>query len=144
MSKKAMISKDELVAQQEVQTTETEMEQIVDEVIDDVEEEVFPGGPARAEVEQWKARFGEVYSSQFDDDVYIWRVMTRQEYKEILRIQKADAMYREERICERCVLWPRNYNHVMMTQGKAGIPTLLAEQIMDKSGFVPTGDPQKL
>jgi hypothetical protein len=112
----------------------------------DMDEEVFPGGPPRGLVEMWKAQFGEIYSSPFGDDVFIWRTMKRTEYKEVLRIQapKGDTMFREEKICEKCVLWPIGYSHMVMALGKAGVPTLLAEQIMDKSGFTIAVEPERL
>lgn len=110
----------------------------------DLQEELFPGGPTHETVERWKATFGDVYITEFDEDVFIWRTLSRTEYKEVLRIKNADAMYREERICEKCVLWPEGYNHIVMSNGKAGIPTLIAEQIMDRSGFLPNGEAKKL
>jgi|LFRM01.1.fsa_nt_gb hypothetical protein len=109
------------------------------------DEEIFPGGPTRKMVEEWKAHYGDIYSTTFDEEVFIWRTLNRTEYKEILKIRNADGMYREERICEKCVLWPIGYSHLQMASGKAGIPSLLAEQIMDKSGFVPLKEePEKL
>lgn len=109
-------------------------------------EEIFPGGPPRGLVEMWKQQYGEIYSSTFGDDVFIWRTLRRNEYKEVLRIQvkNGDTMFREESICQRCVLWPQGYNIAAMIAGKAGTPTLLAEQIMDKSGFIPTSEPERL
>lgn len=110
------------------------------------EEEIFPGGPPQGLVEMWKQQFGEVYSSSFGDETFIWRCLRRNEYKEVLRIQvkNGDTMFREESICQRCVLWPIGYSITAMISGKAGTPTLLAEQIMDKSGFVPTSEPERL
>jgi len=32
-------------------------------------------------------------------------------------------------------LWPEQYNFTSMSHGKAGTPSLLAEHIMNKSGF---------
>jgi hypothetical protein len=142
-------------AQEILEGAEPQRDQVVeaqDQIIDDyvpVEDgdiEIFPGGPTRKQVDTWKARYGEIYSSPFGDDVFIWRCMNRQEYKQVLQVQvpKGDTMYREEKICSICVLWPRGYNHAMMIGGKAGVPTLLAEQIMDKSGFTPTSEPERL
>lgn len=100
------------------------------------EELLFPGGPSLNKVEEWKSQFGgEVYLTEFEEEVFLWRPIKRKEYKEIAKIQNADSFYKEERIAERCVLYPENYNFMSMTAGKAGIPTLLAELIMEKSGF---------
>ncbi len=108
------------------------------------DDEIFPDGPTRNKVEEWKSRYGSVYMTDIEDEVFVWRTITRIEYKEILKAKQADALYREERMCEKCVLWPENYSFISMSQGKAGIPSLLAEHIMDKSGFNPVADAQKL
>jgi hypothetical protein len=100
------------------------------------EELLFPGGPALAQVEEWKSRFkDEVYLTEFEEEVFLWRPITRKEYKQVMKVQNADSFYKEERICEACILYPQGYNFMAMTAGKAGIPTLLAELIMEKSGF---------
>jgi hypothetical protein len=100
------------------------------------EELLFPGGPALAQVEEWKSRFKEeVYLTEFEEEIFLWRPISRKEYKQVMKVQNADSFYKEERICEACILYPQNYNFMAMTAGKAGIPTLLAELIMEKSGF---------
>ena len=100
------------------------------------EELLFPDGPSLEQVEKWKSQYGdEVYLTEFDVDVFLWRPITRREYKGIMKAQNADTYYKEERICEAVVLYPTGYNFMNMTNGKAGIPTLLSELIMEKSGF---------
>jgi hypothetical protein len=99
--------------------------------------------PTCEQVDMWRLKFGEVYATPMDDVYYVWRTLTRFEYKELLQI-KSDPMFREETICEYCVLWPEGYNSAVMKQGKAGIPSLLSEQILDKSGFLPNGEIKKL
>lgn len=123
---------------QEVEEFEVQAEEEVDpELIgENGEELLFPGGPSLNKVEEWKSQFnGEVYLTEFDEEVFLWRPIKRKEYKEIAKIPNADSFYKEERISERCVLYPEGYNFIAMTGGKAGIPTLLAELIMEKSGF---------
>jgi hypothetical protein len=100
------------------------------------EELLFPNGPSVSQVEEWKSRFGdEVYLTEFEEEIFLWRPISRKEYKGVMKIQNADSFYKEERICEAVVLYPANYNFMTMTSGKAGIPTLLAELVMEKSGF---------
>lgn len=101
----------------------------------DGDEVLFPEGPKMTKVEEWKSRFGAVYLTEFDEEVFLWRTLTRKEYKDVMKVQQADTYYKEERICDRCILWPEEYNFVKMTHGKAGVPSLISEQIMDKSGF---------
>lgn len=102
------------------------------------QQEVFPGGPTYNDVEKWKSMYNnEVYLTEFDDEnVFVWRPIKRKEYKDIAKLQNADNFYKEERICEKSILFPANYGFMNMSAGKAGIPTLLSELILEKSGFV--------
>ena len=102
------------------------------------EQEIFAGGPTYNDLEKWKSMYnGEVYLTEFDEeDVFVWRPIKRKEYKDIAKIQSADNFYKEERICEKSILFPAGYGFMNMSNGKAGIPTLLHELILEKSGFV--------
>jgi hypothetical protein len=101
----------------------------------DGNELLFPGGPTLAKIEEWKSLHGDVYFTEFDEDVYLWRSLRRKEYKDIMKINGADQYYKEERIVDKVMLYPENYNFISMTNGKAGVPTLLSELVMEKSGF---------
>jgi len=101
----------------------------------DGNELLFPGGPTLAKIEEWKSLHGDVYLTEFDEDVYLWRSLRRKEYKDIMKINGADQYYKEERIVDKVMLYPENYNFMSMTNGKAGVPTLLSELVMEKSGF---------
>jgi hypothetical protein len=102
---------------------------------DQGEEVLFENGPTLNKIEEWKSLYKDVYFTEFESDVFIWRCIIRNEYKEINSIQGADSFYKEERLCEKCILYPEGYNFINMKAGKAGIPTFLAEQILEKSGF---------
>lgn len=109
------------------------------------EEAIFEGGPTPSKVEEFKSLYGDIYMTEFEDDsVYIWRALNRKEFKDIMKAEGGDALFREERVCERCVIWPEQYDFMAMTVGKAGIPTILSEQIMDKSGFTAKSGPMAL
>lgn len=102
---------------------------------------IFEGGPTYDQVEDWKSRFdGEIYMSEFNGVVYIWRPIRRKEYRDIQRIEHSSTQdfeyYLEEQICNACVLWPEDYSSHKMTFGKAGIPTMLSQLIMERSGFL--------
>lgn len=112
---------------------ETEIDQ--DLIGPNGEELLFPGGPSLDKIEEWKSRFGDIYLTEFEEEVFIWRALTRKEYKEIMKVERADNFYKEERICDKVVIYPESYNFMQMAQGKAGIPTLIAELVMEKSGF---------
>lgn len=134
---KAAQVEEEIVMQEEEILEDVVTEEVEEEASFNSDEEfLFPDGPTLNQVEEWKSLYKEIYATEFDEDIFIWRTLSRKEYKDIFKIQQADAFYREERICEKCILWPESYNFIAMSGGKAGIPSLLAEQIMDKSGFV--------
>jgi hypothetical protein len=123
-------------APEAMESTEVYTEELPEYEGQDGEKVLFPGGPSLDQVEAWRSQYKDVYFTEFDDmEVFIWRPLIRKEYKDVMKIQNADNHYKEERICERVVLWPQNYGFMAMTQGKAGIPTLIAEQVLEKSGF---------
>jgi hypothetical protein len=127
---------------EEFQEEEVPVVNVSDEFDEDdvskAEQEIFPGGPTYNDLEKWKSMYaGEVYLTEFDEEnVFVWRPIKRKEYKDIAKIQNADSFYKEERICEKAVLFPANYGFMNMSNGKAGIPTLLHELVLEKSGFV--------
>lgn len=96
---------------------------------------LFPDGPTLAKIEEWKSLHGDIYLTEFDEDIFVWRSLRRKEYKEVMKINGADQYYKEERVVDKVMLYPENYNFISMSSGKAGIPTLLSELVMEKSGF---------
>lgn len=109
-----------------------------------MEEELWEGGPTQKWLDDMKATYGNVYATEFEEEIFIWRILTRFEYKDVLKLERATASYREERICEKCVLWPEGYNFETMNKGGAGVPSVLTEHIMEKSGFAASGEAKKL
>jgi len=106
---------------------------------------IFPGGPTRNKVEEWKQKYGEIFSIEFGDDTYIYRSINRMEYKNILNTEgNATRFWREERMTELAVLWPQDYDNNDIAEGKAGVPTVLSEWVMRSSGFEASSGPRKL
>ena len=106
---------------------------------------VIEGGPTRQEVEEWKDKHGNVYFLPFESEILIFRTLTRSEYREIIRNTDINMLDREELIADKCVLFPRNFSCVTYGEkGRAGVPSILSEMIMDKSGFVAQSAPIKL
>lgn len=97
--------------------------------------QVFMNGPLESEILAWKKQFGRVYSTELDGEIYIWRTINRFEYKEVMSVSNTNELMREEMICEVCVLFPYDYTYEKMTNDAGGIPSMLSEQIMQKSGF---------
>jgi hypothetical protein len=77
-----------------------------------------------------KEEWGSIFSATILDTQFIWRPLTRKEFKDIssMNIEDEDA---EELICHTCILEP-DYDFFMDT-GCAGIPSALAELIMNTS-----------
>ena len=134
------------MAKKQVETTEEEVMELdgVQEEVDafediDGEQEIVPGGPTYDMVEDWKSRFqGNVFLTEIEGKIYVWRPIRRIEYKGIMKNANADRYYNEERICDTCVLFPEQYRSAAMSNGLAGVPTMLSELILEKSGFNPT------
>ncbi len=105
---------------------------------------VVNGGPTRREVEGWKEKYEFVYFTPFDGSVFVWRAISRPEYREIVRDQTLTALDREELFTEKCVLYPYDFSLDKIKKSRAGIASLLSEMIMEKSGFVAQSSPIKL
>lgn len=113
------------------------------------DEPLFPGGPMVSEVNSWKKQFEvDGHAIMMSDDIggetFIWRTLSRTEYREIMNLPNTDPLQREEIICEICVLFPYNYKFDTMASRKAGIPAVLAEQILHESGFKKPSPPIRL
>jgi hypothetical protein len=132
---------------QEIITTENQEEEInrVEDLPD--EEEIWQDGPTAGMVKKWKEHFGEVYVTSISYDKHIaWRVLTRLEYKNIVKkmeqliqagqLSSAEAnMWNEEAIAEICILFPE-YERIEMNGVMAGVPSLIAQEVLEASGFV--------
>lgn len=97
--------------------------------------EGFEGSPLESEVLGWKKQFGRVYATELEGEIFVWRTINRFEYKEVMSIPNTNELSREEMICEVCVLFPYDYSYETMVNDAGGIPSMIAEQVMQKSGF---------
>lgn len=96
---------------------------------------VLMGGPSRETIEGWKEKHKDIYFLPYESEIYIIRTLLRPEYKEILRNNELNALDREEKFTEKCVLFPYNYTIESAKEGKAGVPSLITDIVMEKSGF---------
>ncbi|GIN55163.1 MULTISPECIES: hypothetical protein [Bacillus subtilis group] len=102
-------------------------------------------GPTRKEIEGWKNKYsGYIYFVPFEGDVFIFRALQRPEYREIVSNTTLTALDREEAFTEKCVIYPYDFSLEKIKKSRAGIASLLAEMIMEKSGFVAQTAPIKL
>lgn len=121
------------------QTTE------VEDLPDD--EEIWPGGPTAGTIKMWKQKHEEVYVTSISFDKHIvWRTLSRIEYKQLVKkmeqlvqsgqLSSAEAnMWNEESIAEICILYP-SFDRNALTKELAGLPSLIAQEVLEASGFV--------
>lgn len=96
-------------------------------------------GPRVYTIEGWKEQFGVLHVSSIfqEEDLYIWRVLKRQEYKQMSKTGVLNETSRaEEAIVRRCLLYPEP-NDSFIYNSPAGVISALKEQIMFRSGFIP-------
>jgi hypothetical protein len=113
----------------------------------DDEEHVWPDGPTAGQIKIWKKEYGEVYVTSISFDKHIaWRPLNRIEYKQLVKkmeqlvqsgqLGTAEAnLWNEEAIAELCILFPQ-YDGQSMTRDMAGLPSLIAQEVLEASGFV--------
>ena len=135
---------EEPVLQAEEPEVEVEPEE---EETPDPTQEIFDGGPTYAVVEEWKKIYGDVYITSFGPDRhYIWRTLNRSEYRDQIKrvevavasgqISQAEAnLNNEEQIAERCILFPVLTRQQIVID-MAGVASVIAQEIMEASGFV--------
>lgn len=133
----------EMVAQDDMEDEELNRE--VEDLPD--EEEIWPGGPTAGLIKVWKKEFGEVYVTSISYDKHIvWRTLSRIEYKQLVKkmeqlvqagqLSSAEAnMWNEEAIAEICILFP-DFDKQSLTKDMAGLPSLIAQEVLEASGFV--------
>lgn len=93
----------------------------------------------KMQVEEWYEQHGEIYFTEIEDAIFVYRGITQAEFKKAMKLYKDDHE-REEYVCRMCVLEPviDDYSLEMY----AGYPTILCGQILEESGF--TNDPTKI
>jgi len=117
----------------------------VEELADD--QVIFDNGPTAGQIKAWKKQYGEVYVTSISFDKHIiWRVLSRIEYKQLVKkmetlmqagqLSNAEAnMWNEEAISELCILFP-SYDKQALTGDMAGLPSLISQEVLEASGFV--------
>ncbi len=132
----------------EEETTVEEQAKEINSVEDLSDEElIWPEGPTAGMIKAWKQEYGDVYVTSITYDKHIaWRTLTRLEYKNLVRkmeqlmeagqLSSAEAnLWNEEAIAEICCLYPA-YDRQSITADLAGLPSLIAQEVLEASGFV--------
>ena len=91
---------------EDIEDTEEEIEDEENVILDeegDPERELFEGGPKISQINKWKEEYGEVFATSIDLEMFIWRPLTRKDYKELIT-NGGSLSDREERYCSKCIL----------------------------------------
>jgi len=122
-------------------TPEEEREQFISSLMEALNK--FSNAPSEDQISGWKTEHGEIFASGFsEDEVYIWRPLTREEHRDSLRklreteqstgVPVDEGVFKED-VTTTCLLWS---SHPSMLQKKAGTIEMLFEQIMSRSNFM--------
>ena len=111
----------------------------------DPEMPLWENGPLVKEALEWKSQHRLYLTSFTMEDHVMWRPMDRDEYRDHVRrvermaeegySQSEANLMNEERIAELCILFPP-YDAKQKREGLAGIPSVIAQSVMEASGFV--------
>lgn len=126
---------------------ETEIQE--EEEVQDPNAHVWPDGPTYGMLWQWKEQHGDesIFVTQVTDKVFVaWRTLTRFEYRRLVKnmeqavatgqMSQAEAnLNNEEQIVEICALWPK-FSRQQLAGQLAGLPSIIAQEIMEASAFV--------
>ena len=99
------------------------------------------------DVARWKAQYGSdsVFVTSLTPSYHVvWRTLARTEYRELVGalqdslargVSQAEAnLDNEERIAARCILFPP-VTVASLASELAGLPSLIAQEVMEASGF---------
>jgi hypothetical protein len=103
------------------------------------------GGPTQIQIDEWKAKFGDVYLIKFSDqEKYLYRPMRRFEYKQIVAMGQAEnKSFAEEKIALMCIIWP-TIDPTKISTLKAGTISTIVDLVMSSSNFGVSEEPIKL
>lgn len=79
---------------------------------------------------KYNEKYKNIFVWQHEDQTYIYRALTREEYKTLFRQDAKVTLEKEELLIYTCLLYPENIN---LDKTPAGFPTALAEQIIKNS-----------
>jgi hypothetical protein len=84
----------------------------------------------------WLDRYGAIFMFHHLGENYIYRRLSRREYKAVLAIE--NELDRTEEVVQSCLLYPANWraNSKEVQYGLAGIPEAICEQILKASGAI--------
>lgn len=84
------------------------------------------------EILSLKTQHGDIYRTDIESQAYIWRRLTKAEFNMIDQLGEEDED-KEDLIVNMCLIYPR---HLDYDECHAGVPVVLANEILTHSGFV--------
>lgn len=90
-------------------------------------------------ISNFKEQYDEVYWNNIDGIMFVYRVLGRKEYKNLLKLEASD-IEKEDIVCSTCLLYPENFD---FDEVSAGIPTQLFKNIL-KNSFLDSLESKKL
>lgn len=84
------------------------------------------------QMEEWKDKHQAVFASEINDIWFVWRGLSRAEFKKAMEYYDDDHD-RAEYVCRLCVLDPVGFDFT--DDEYAGIPEILVQNILRESGF---------
>lgn len=93
------------------------------------------------QIQEWKRKWGKIYKTTIDGEVYIWRKLKRKEYVQIMSDADIDneetvgnrIYHRQEQIAKAVVLYPVDIEKRI--EENAGLATSLSDEVVLRSGF---------
>lgn len=93
--------------------------------------------PSFEQLVDWRRQHGKLFFLPFEDKVFVYRYMKRQEWIQMKADESLGKLNEEqlqENVFDRCVLWP-NLNQIEKAVGAAGLIPSVYEQIQHASMF---------
>ena len=122
---------------EELPSLKTYDDQVEEIELDPYDQPIFEDGPTQSQVDLWKKEWEgyDIFVVEVAGEYFVARTLNRFEYKQLVALSQTNALSREEVICNTCVLWPTQYGFKEMAIAKGGVPSTLAQIIMENSGF---------
>lgn len=144
MTLNARITQEEYSDLPEVLQEKIEEQSVEDEelqAISNALKEADEAAPDLTTLKHWQSKFGQLYLSRVGDlePLYVFRVLFRLEWKEMLGLNLADDYLRQESIVKKCLLYPEPTEKFIYGTSAGTLPSL-EKQIMYQSGFVSEQD----
>lgn len=104
----------------------------------------------KAQIVEWKEKYGKIYKTTIGDEDFIWRTVRRKEYVELVKSNAALAEGEQDLLALQDELFYRRQEEVVLTsilmpapdemknliEEQGGLASALSDEIMEKSGFV--------